>query len=160
MSEIRPARPDELVLLPALEAVSDSLFSTVGIGPFPHPGSAAELAASLVVLVVGDPPVGFARLEEVAGGAHLEQLSVHPKHVRRGHGRALVRAACDWARRAGYAEVTLVTYADVPWNGPFYASEGFTPMGDPDDWYAARGLPPEMSVMASFGTRVVMVKAL
>jgi GNAT superfamily N-acetyltransferase len=160
VSEIRPARPDQLVLLPALEAVSDTLFSTLGLGPFPHPGSAAELAASLVVLVVGDPPVGFARLEEVAGGAHLEQLSVHPKYVRRGHGRALVRAACDWARQAGYAEMTLVTYADVPWNGPFYASEGFAALGEPDDWYAARGLPPEMTVMASFGTRVVMVKAL
>ena len=39
------------------------------------------------------------------GGAHLEQLSVHPDHGRRGIGRALVRAAVElggrpWLRRA------------------------------------------------------------
>ena len=30
-------------------------------------------------------------------GAHLEQLSVHPDHGRRGLGRALLRAGCAWA---------------------------------------------------------------
>jgi GNAT superfamily N-acetyltransferase len=153
---VRPARPEELALLPAVEVASDTLFESLGIGPLPGPGTPEELARSLVVLVVGDPPVGFARIDRLAGGAHLEQLVVHPDHGRRGLGRALVRAAWAWAAAAGYDELTLATYRDVPWNGPFYASEGFAELGPVNEWYAARGLPPEEPVMGRFGARVLM----
>jgi GNAT superfamily N-acetyltransferase len=146
--------------LPALEVASDTLFATLGIGPLPPPGPVEELARSLVVLVSGDPPVGFARIDLVAGGAHLEQLAVHPDHGRRGLGRALVRAACAWAAAAGYDDMTLATYRDVPWNAPFYASEGFSERGAVDDWYRARGLPPEEPVMGRFGARVLMGRPL
>jgi GNAT superfamily N-acetyltransferase len=153
---VRPARPEELALLPAVEVASDTLFESLGIGPLPGPGTPEELARSLVVLVVGDPPVGFARIDRLAGGAHLEQLAVHPDHGRRGLGRALVRAAWALAAAAGYDELTLATYRDVPWNGPFYASEGFAELGPVNEWYAARGRPPEEPVMGRFGARVLM----
>src|SRR6202041_2132699 len=100
MPEVRPARPEELVLLPELESASDTRFLTLGIGPLPPPGTPEELADSLAVLVVGEPPVGFARIDLVAGGAHFEQLAVHPDHGRQGVGRTLVRAACHWATEA------------------------------------------------------------
>jgi GNAT superfamily N-acetyltransferase len=161
--DIRAARPDELALLPPLEAAADTLFDALGIGPLPGPGRVADLEAALVVLVAGDPPQGFARLERidpVGAGAHLEQLSVHPDHVRRGVGRALLRAALDWAAAQGYDELTLATYRDVAWNGPFYASEGFAEVGPVDEWYAARGLAPEEPVMARFGARVLMARRL
>ena len=87
VTDVRPARPEELALLPILEEASDTLFLSLGIGPLPPPGTAADLAAAPMVLVVGDPPAGFARLELLGGGAHLEQLSVQPDHMRRGHGR-------------------------------------------------------------------------
>ena len=93
-------------------------------------------------------------------GAHLEQLSVHPDHAGHGIGRALLRAGCDWAAAHGYAEITLATYRDVPWNGPFYASEGFVERGAVDDFLRAHGLPPEEPVMGRFGDRVLMVKSL
>jgi GNAT superfamily N-acetyltransferase len=148
-----------LALLPDLEAASDTLFAPLGIGPLPAAGTPEELAAALAVLVVGDPPLGFARIDPLAGGAHLEQLAVHPDHGRRGAGRALLRATVDWASRAGYGEVTLATYREVPWNGPFYASEGFVEIGPVDDWYLARGLPPEDPVLGRFGTRVLMARS-
>jgi hypothetical protein len=85
--EIRTARPDELALLPPLEAGADTLFDALGVGPLPGPCDVADLERALVVLVAGDPPQGFARIDELAGGAHLEQLSVHPDHVRRGVGQ-------------------------------------------------------------------------
>jgi GNAT superfamily N-acetyltransferase len=157
---IRPARPEELVLLPELEVASDTLFLALGIGPLPPPGTVEELAAALVVLVAGVPPVGFARVDPLAGSAHLEQLAVHPDHGRRGTGRTLVRAACRWAGAAGYPTLTLTTYRDVPWNGPFYASEGFTDCGPADAWYDAHGLPLEDPVMARHGARVVMRRTL
>ncbi len=86
--DVRPARPGDLEHLPALEAAADALFAEPGIGPLP-PGSriVEELAGAAAVLVVGDPVVGFARLERVDGQAHLEQLSVHPSASRRGVGR-------------------------------------------------------------------------
>jgi GNAT superfamily N-acetyltransferase len=163
MVDIRAARPDELALLPPLEMAADTLFDALGIGPLPGPGSVADLAGALVVLVASEPPQGFARLDHLdpeGAGAHLEQLSVHPDHIRRGVGRALLRAALAWAADRGYDELTLATYRDVAWNGPFYASEGFVEVGPVDEWYAARGLAPEEPVMGRFGARVLMARRL
>jgi GNAT superfamily N-acetyltransferase len=157
---VRPARPDQLALLPALEAAADTLFEPLGTGPLPPPGSGEDLAAALVVLVAGDPPVGLCRIDAVRTGAHLEQLSVHPAHGRHGIGRALLRAGCAWAAEHGYHELTLATYRDVPWNAPFYASEGFVEVGPVDDWLAAHGRAPEEPVMARFGVRVLMRRPL
>ncbi|WP_149085638.1 MULTISPECIES: GNAT family N-acetyltransferase [Microbacterium] len=74
---------------------------------------------------VEEVPVGFAQVLEGPGYAHLEQLSVHPAYGRRGIGRALVVAAQGESRRRGHTHLTLRTYADVPWNAPFYAGCGF-----------------------------------
>lgn len=128
---IRPASAADLVLLPAIEAQSDGLLAEVpGTVPgavelLPPAAGAGELQAARQVLVAGTPPQGFARIEEVDGSAHLEQLSVHPLSAGRGLGRALVDAALAWARKAGYPGMTLCTFADVPFNAPFYRSCGF-----------------------------------
>ena len=148
------------MLLPDIEAAADTLFERLAIGPLPGPGTASDFAAALVVFVAGDPPVGLARIDELAGGAHLEQLSVHPEHGGRGVGRALLRASVEWAAAQGYDLLTLATYRDVPWNGPFYASEGFVELGQVDAWYASIGLPPEEPVMSRFGVRVRDGRAL
>jgi GNAT superfamily N-acetyltransferase len=157
---IRPVRPDELTLLPGLEAAADTLFEPLGIGPLPGPGTPEEFARALVVLVAGDPPVGLCRIDGIDTRAHLEQLSVHPDHAGRGTGRALLRAACDWATSHDFDEITLATYRDVPWNGPFYRSEGFVERGPVDDFLRAHGLPPEDPVMGRFGPRILMVRSL
>jgi GNAT superfamily N-acetyltransferase len=160
MSDVRMVRTYELVQLPAWELAADTIYTPLGIGPLPGPGTVEEFGSALVVLVSGDPPVGLARIDSLSGGAHLDQLSVHPDHARRGIGRALLRGACEWAGEAGYKAITLATYRDVPWNGPFYASEGFLEVALVDDWYAAQGLPPEDPVMARFGTRIIMSRSL
>jgi ribosomal protein S18 acetylase RimI-like enzyme len=72
------------------------------------------------------PPVGFVHVLVIDGSAHLEQLSVRPEVQRRGIGAALTRAAVDEARAQGFDRLSLCTYRDVPWNGPFYRSLGFT----------------------------------
>jgi GNAT superfamily N-acetyltransferase len=157
---VRPVRPDELTLLPDLEAAADALFEPLGIGPLPGPGTPQEFAHALVVLVAGDPPVGLCRVDGIAGGAHLEQLSVHPDHAGQGIGRALIRAGCAWAQQHDFDEITLATYRDIPWNGPFYASEGFVERGTVDDFLCSHGLEPEEPVMGRFGARVLMVRSL
>ena len=157
---IRPVRPDELPLLPALEAAADTLFGSLGIGPLPGPSTPQQFGAALVVLVAGEPPVGLCRIDAVGDLAHLEQLSVHPDHTRRGLGRSLLRAAVEWAASHGYDELTLCTYRDVAWNGPFYASEGFVEDGAADEWLTAHGLPPEEPILSRFGARVLMRRTL
>jgi GNAT superfamily N-acetyltransferase len=157
---IRTARPGELDRLPELERASDTLFLSLEIGPLPPPDTVETLRAARVVLVAGDPPLGFVRVDDVDGEAHLEQLAVRPDHGRQGIGRALVQAACRWAAQAGYGEITLATYRDVPWNGPFYASAGFVERGSVEAWCTERGRPPEQPVMARFGTRVIMSRPL
>ncbi|NAZ78390.1 GNAT family N-acetyltransferase, partial [Kineococcus sp. T13] len=67
----------------------------------------------------------------VDGAAHVEQVSVDPAWGRRGLGRALLEAAAGRAARRGLAALTLTTFADVPWNAPYYARLGFAVL--PDD---------------------------
>lgn len=47
-----------------------------------------------------------------------------PPHGRHGHGRALVAHAEHWDRTTGAGRMTLTTYRDVPWNGPYYQRLG------------------------------------
>jgi GNAT superfamily N-acetyltransferase len=128
---IEPATPADLPRLVEVEVAADTLFAVAGYGSTPGPASEAELGAARLLLVArqqpGDhEPIGYIRVEVVDGQAHIEGLSVRPKQMRRGTGTALVNAACQWAAEQGYREITLCTFADVPWNGPFYAGLGFT----------------------------------
>jgi GNAT superfamily N-acetyltransferase len=94
----------------------------------PAPTGAARASDEEFILVGEDDQatvVGFVHVIAVNGIVHLEQLSVLPTHGRRGYGRMLVEAAKREAGERGYAPLTLRTYADVPWNAPFYSAAGF-----------------------------------
>jgi GNAT superfamily N-acetyltransferase len=86
-------------------------------------------AALLVAESVGTV-VGFAMAKELDGDFHLTVMAVHPTHGRRGLGRALVQAIVDEAVRRRHPAVTLTTFEDLPWNGPFYRSAGFHILSD------------------------------
>ncbi|MGA8845815.1 MAG: GNAT family N-acetyltransferase [Nocardioides sp.] len=130
---IRLARPSDLRHLAAIEDAADGLLeayvgSAAGSSPpFPTPsGGQRDLTGTLLVAQAGPELVGFAHLTTPDGHAHLEQLSVLPAHGRQGIGRALVLAVMEEARWAGHDEISLCTFAEVPFNAPFYASLGFT----------------------------------
>jgi len=126
---IRMAGAHETAELIEIERRADTLFAVAGLGPLPDPASARESVRDVCVwLVAGRPPVGFARVDEVDGHAHLEQLSVVPSHMRRGVGSALLEAACEWAVGQGYRAMTLCTFADVDWNAPFFGRRSFVPV--------------------------------
>ena len=128
---IRPATQGDFRGLQELEAAADRLLQTE-LGGRPLPAAEPPTPVGPVLyLVAGEPPVGFARIDEVDGQAHLEQLSVHPDFAGRGLGRSLVEAALDAARSRGYESMTLCTFADVPFNAPFYASCGFQVVPEP-----------------------------
>jgi ribosomal protein S18 acetylase RimI-like enzyme len=69
--------------------------------------------------------IGFAVACVIDGEGHLDELAVTPVHGRRGVGRALVDEVCAWSAAQGLPSVTLITFRDVPWNGPFYEKLGF-----------------------------------
>jgi GNAT superfamily N-acetyltransferase len=158
--QIRVAVPDEFALLRDIEDESDHLFESVGIGPFTSSDEENHLGSAAVVLASGTPAVGFACVEIVDGLAHLWQLSVHPSAARRGRGRALVEAVCEWASAKGYPAVTLTTYRDVPWNGPFYARLGFQPIDDLSPGLLAIRQHEIAMGEDNFGPRVAMRKDL
>jgi GNAT superfamily N-acetyltransferase len=130
VTDVRPVEPEDLPLLAAVEFAADQLFVPLGMTDFPPPAPPEQRAAAWRLLVEGRPPRGFAVLELVDGAVHLEQLSVDPAHGRQGIGGALVEAAVEQAREHGADRVTLCTYADVAWNGPFYARHGFVELTD------------------------------
>ena len=50
---------------------------------------------------------------------------MHPDYARRGIGRTLIERAEAWARERGLPALTLTSYVEVPWNGPYYERLGF-----------------------------------
>lgn len=136
---------------------------------WPSAISAAERLAQGGFLLVGEAAnragdhrelIGFAHVIEAAGLAHLEQVSVLPRFGRRGYGRALVEAAMRASRERGYTELTLRTYADLPWNGAFYRKLGFVE-SEPREQFL-RGLveAERAEELDRYGRRVQMTVSL
>lgn len=124
--EVRPARPEDLPGLADIENSGDPMFGEIGIVFPPGPTVIEQLVGKPAEIVVaGDPPVGFAAVEEVDGAAHLEQISVRGDLTGRGIGARLLAAVMARAAAAGSPGVSLLTFRDVPWNGPWYARHGF-----------------------------------
>lgn len=157
---IRIAEPSEWDLLRSIEDEADALFADVGIGPFTALEEDDHLASAAVVLVAGAPAKGFACVDAVDDVAHLWQLSVHPAFGRQGLGRALVEAVCEWATDHGYPAVTLTTFRDVPWNGPFYERLGFREMVELSPGLSAIRRHEREIGDDDFGPRVAMRKEL
>ena len=76
--------------------------------------------------------IGFLSTEPLRRELHIREFSVHPDHQGQGIGGVLLRAAEIDARNSGFAALTLTTFVDVPWNGPFYARHGFETVTDLD----------------------------
>lgn len=137
---IRAAEPAELPLLQSIERAAGEPFRGLGMTAIaeddPLPLDVLEgyrAAGRAWVAVDGDDrPVAYLLAEPVDGAAHIEQVSVHPDAARRGVGRALIEHLARAAREEGLSALTLTTFAEVPWNAPYYARLGFRPLADGD----------------------------
>ncbi len=74
----------------------------------------------------GDLVVAYAVMSMMDDDAHLDQVSVRSAYERRGIGTALIEMACRSAIELGFDAITLTTFRDVPFNGPYYRSLGFS----------------------------------
>ncbi len=130
MTTIRLAQDADLPFLAAIEDAGDALFvERFGEVAWPAASSGEERAGEPGILLVAvdddGTVVGFSHVLDLDGHWHLEQIAVAPAHGRRGTGGALLEATHDELAGRGASEVTLRTYADVPWNAPFYARHGY-----------------------------------
>jgi GNAT superfamily N-acetyltransferase len=110
------------------------------------PGSVEDLARyaesgrAFVAADAEDWPIGYLLLDLVDGAAHIEQVSVHPDHARKGIGRALIERASAWARGRGLDALTLTAYREVPWNGPYYERLGFAYLTEEEETSGLRAI--------------------
>jgi GNAT superfamily N-acetyltransferase len=131
---LRLARPSELPELVAIDDAAAGLYAQAGLAIDLHPthpfvkaevGSwrrALEAQLAHVAVDARDRPLGFITLGHVDGAPYLEQLSVHPRAMRRGIGAALLARAVAWS---GVEPIWLTTYAHLEWNRPYYERHGF-----------------------------------
>ena len=135
MSEfsIRLARPDDAEAYHRVEEDAATLLheepSLAGI-PLPPSGTADHYRSVIakgncLSATVGDEVVGFAASGRLGRELHLHELSVARAHQGKCIGATLLRALAIDARNCGMRAITLNTYRDIPWNGPFYARHGF-----------------------------------
>lgn len=131
---LRAGRPGDIPQLVLIELAGNTLFAPTGLIPAEHMDDhiaidwhqdAIEAGMSFVAADRSDAPVGFALCSERAPDLYLDEIAVHPDHGRRGLGGALVTCVMDEARARRLPSVSLSTFRDVPWNGPFYARHGF-----------------------------------
>ena len=135
---LRTARRDDLPAIQQLERAAGAAFRDLGMSAVAddEPPSIPDLASfqqdgrAWVITDDADHPVAYLLIDVVDGNAHVEQVSVHPDHSRRGLGRTLLDTAAAWAEQRGLAALTLTTYCDVPWNAPYYERLGFQAMAE------------------------------
>lgn len=136
---IRPGGTADLPALPRIERAAGEVFRSVGMDAVAddEPPTERELAAYAAAGRLwtaagrGGEPVAYLLADVVDGCAHIEQVTVHPGSARRGIGSALVDQLAVWAAAHGLPAVTLTTFADVPWNAPYYARCGFRLLPEP-----------------------------
>jgi GNAT superfamily N-acetyltransferase len=164
---IRLARPDDAVLLPAVEQSAGELFrglpDLAWIADDQNQPAEAylPLIANGSVWVAEDDAAGLVGLimcEAFDDGLHVWELAVADGFQGRGIGRALLDAAVAFARGAGLRSVTLTTFRHVAWNAPFYERYGFVVLApgsmnarlaDDVRQEEARGLPNRCAMLLS-----------
>ena len=165
---ILPAAPEHVGTLPDIERSADSRFGSqvppqvLGrVIPIPVLEAAQRAGHLWVALPPDGTPVGFALVEPSGTRLHLEGLAVVPEYGRRGIGTALVSAVGHWAKFRGFAELTLTTYVDFPWNADYYAKIGFEPVLEGDlDAEMLRRLETEDALGLQRARRIAMRKRL
>lgn len=133
---IRPATIDDVPAIQAVEIAAGELFRGVDDPRIARcaddpPYATAELESACIErrawVAINDVGsiIGCAVASVVDDEGHLDELAVVPASGRRGVGRALVDEVVSWTAARQLTSITLTTFRDVPWNGPYYEKFGF-----------------------------------
>lgn len=134
---IRPTLARDVALLPALERSAAQAFRQLPALAWLADGAVmteadhlayVSAASSWVAVDEHDTPVGFLCATVAGDALHIDELSVGLQAQGHGLGRRLLDRASASARQHGQRCLTLTTFAEVPWNAPFYQRYGFVPL--------------------------------
>jgi ribosomal protein S18 acetylase RimI-like enzyme len=131
--KIRRAQSYDIPLLEYVERSAAEIFRTANLGFLadgdtvdPKALAAMSQASHLWVAVNRfDQPLGFVGGEYLSGNFHIVEISVAKEFQGKGVGKALMNTMVEHIRREGYKSITLTTYKNLPWNGPWYSRMGF-----------------------------------
>lgn len=93
-------------------------------------------------------PVGFVAALAYETILHICELSVAHPWQGKGIGAALLEVLVQHAQKNDFSALTLITFADVAFNAPFYKRHGFQMLQNPSEFIVellqkekAQGLP-------------------
>lgn len=166
---IRAATETDFTLLPDVEVDAAQAFLDYGLDTIAdhQPASATSylnLPKDSAVFVADRQDkmvIGFVVAMRVDSQAYLKEVAVRRAHAGHGVGRRLIDAAITWARCNLYLHMTLTTFADVPFNAPFYRKIGFSAFDPGRNWPELRAIREhERKIRLEFRPRVAMIKSL
>ena len=151
---IRPALTTDIERLQDIEIAAGQPFRAIGMDRIADddPPSTQNLTGYIErhcawVSAIDGVVAAYLLADRIEVFAHIEQVSVHPDYGRRGVGAALIEHLDQWAKDHGLTALTLTTFRDVPWNGPYYERLGFHEMTDaPDELVAIRAHETELGL--------------
>jgi GNAT superfamily N-acetyltransferase len=161
---IRLALAGDIPQMQAIEIAAGRLFAEIGMHDVAEDGAhetdvlAGYVAGGRAWVAARENAIcGYALADLLDGTAHLEQVTVHPDQGRQRIGGRLIDTVSQWARDQGLDAMTLLTFRDVAWNGPYYRRLGFVDLPD-----AALG--PELAALraheAELGLDVIIRGAM
>lgn len=140
-STVRPARPADLAGLPTIERAAAALFPPERItdpsATLPAETLTGCQQAGLLWVAETTRLAGFLAARREGEDLFVLEVDVHPAEGRQGLGTALLETAVRQAEARNCRRVTLTTFADIPWNAPFYRRLGFVELD-------AAGLTPSL----------------
>lgn len=131
---VRPARVSDAPSLPSIEISAGTAFLAVpglewiaadGVMSVSRHSELIKGGGCWVAADKGGKISGFLAGEAFSDALHICELSVVSEAQGKGVGSALVKAAIGWAEAEGKSAVTLSTFRDVAFNGPWYERMGF-----------------------------------
>ena len=130
---IRKARYADIPFLGLVERSAAQLFRTANLD-FLVDGSTVDPKVLVAMFDAShlwvacdfmDYPIGFSGGQYIEGNFHLVEISVAQDFQGKGVGSALMERMEADVRREGYKSMTLTTYRNLAWNGPWYSRMGF-----------------------------------
>ncbi|WP_410874975.1 GNAT family N-acetyltransferase [Nocardia sp. A7] len=131
---VRLAREDEIAALQEIERRAGAPFAEVGMSAVAEDEPPSwEVLRDFVTAGRAwvwpdddDHPIAYLVLGLVDDQPHIDQVSVDPAYAGARIGKRLIDHAVGWSKSRGLHEITLTTFTQVPWNGPYYERLGFT----------------------------------
>lgn len=166
---IRLAREEDAEFLPDIELAAGQLFLGVeglagvaGMHAIPADRQRSYIRKGHCLVAEADGAlIGFLSTEPCGRELAIREFSVHPDWQGQGIGAVLLRAVGIDAHNAGFSAITLTTFDDVPWNGPFYARHGYVTVEDLEAHPRLREeIEAEIANGLPRGRRIAMIRFL